>query len=87
MLYLLVLGGFLAIVRRLRRCARGSFDRDVGTLLLIVLLATVLMSVTTEPMRYPTVWYFFALASVCVLRIRTGSGLASKCAGVSGAMA
>ena len=85
-LYLLVLGGFAAIVRRLRKRPPGGFDHDVGTLLLIVLFSTVVMSITTEPMRYPTyVWYFFALASVGVLRIRTYTGAPGKSAVVFGA--
>ena len=40
------------------------FARSLARILLPVLVATVLLSVTTEPMRYPTaVWYLFALAS------------------------
>jgi O-antigen ligase len=70
-LYLAILHRFFRAARRLRQAAAKTFDHDVGTLLLVVTIAIVLMSITTEPMRYPAcVWYFFALASVAFCRLR-----------------
>jgi O-antigen ligase len=87
-LYLILLGRFAGIARGLRRRARGGFDHDVGTILLTVLVATVVMSITTEPMRYPTcVWYLFTLASISMLRTRSCAELPGKCPQLSGANA
>jgi O-antigen ligase len=72
--YLAVLGKFVGVARNLRRRARGCFAHDVGTILLTVLTATAVMSITTEPMRYPTcVWYLFTLASISSLQLRGGA--------------
>jgi len=87
-LYLILLGRFAGIARGLRRRVRGGFDHDVGTILLTVLVATVVMSITTEPMRYPTcVWYLFTLASISMLRTRSCAELPVKCPQLSGANA
>ena len=48
-----------------------AFPRAVARIVLVVLVAVVLLSITTEPMRYPSaVWYLFALVSAlyCVER-------------------
>jgi len=42
----------------------SRFVRGVGRILICALAGILLLSITTEPMRYPTaVWYLFALAS------------------------
>ena len=70
-LYFGVLWSFFATAHKLRQFVPGTFDHDVGTLLFIVLIAIVLLSITTEPMRYPTcVWYLFTLASVGYRKLR-----------------
>jgi len=55
---------------RLRRM-RGCFSHHLGNLMIVVLTSIVLLSTTTEPMRYPTgVWYLFALGSVVSMQYR-----------------
>ena len=55
---------------RLRRM-RDPFSHHLGNLMIVVLTSIVLLSVTTEPMRYPTgVWYLFALGSVVSMQYR-----------------
>jgi hypothetical protein len=70
-LYFVILWKFFNAARKLRRSVAGSFDQSLGTLLIIVIVAIVCLSITTEPIRYPTcVWYFFALASTAFCRLR-----------------
>jgi O-antigen ligase len=85
-LYLLVLARFLSVARTLRKRVQRGFDHDLGTILLIVLVATGVMSITTEPMRYPScAWYLFALASTCMLRARGEVSAPGQCAEPAGA--
>jgi len=69
-LYLAILFSFL----RKSLCLRRMQDRflpHLGNLMIVVLTSIVLLSVTTEPMRYPTgVWYLFALGSVVSMQYR-----------------
>ena len=38
------------------------FSQQLGTIMILVLFSVVMLSLTTEPMRFPTgVWYLFAL--------------------------
>ncbi len=61
--YLTIFGLFIKRALRLLSC-KNEFARDVGRIMLPVLLAVLLLSITTEPMRYPSgVWYLFALGS------------------------
>jgi len=69
-LYLAILFSFLWKSLRLRRM-RDRFLPHLGNLMIVVLTSIVLLSVTTEPMRYPTgVWYLFALGSVVSVQYR-----------------
>jgi O-antigen ligase len=69
-LYLAILFSFLWKSLRLRRM-RDRFLSHLGNLMIVVLTSIVLLSVTTEPMRYPTgVWYLFALGSVVSVQYR-----------------
>jgi hypothetical protein len=69
-LYLAILFSFLWKSLRLRRM-RDPFSHHLGNLMIVVLTSIVLLSVTTEPMRYPTgVWYLFALGSVVSVQYR-----------------
>ncbi|RMG03229.1 MAG: hypothetical protein D6735_08980 [Acidobacteria bacterium] len=53
-------------------CRRQDvFSRDLGNLMIVILVAIVLLSITTEPMRYPTgVWYLLAIGSVVSMQYR-----------------
>ncbi len=63
-LYLGILLTFLQHSLCLRRVG-DPFLHRLGSLMVVVLVNIVLLSMTTEPMRYPTgVWYLFALGSV-----------------------
>jgi O-antigen ligase len=63
-LYLGILGSFLRQSLRLRR-ARAFFPRHLGSLMIVVLICIAIMSITTEPIRFPTgMWYLFVLGSV-----------------------
>ncbi len=67
-LYLAILFSFFWKSLRLRRL-QDHFSHHLGNLMIVVLTSIVLLSVTTEPMRYPTgVWYLFALGSVVSVR-------------------
>jgi heme A synthase len=69
-LYLSILVSFLAMGLRLRK-RQDPFVRRLGNLMIVVLLAVVMLGITTEPMRYPTaVWYLFALGSVVTVHYR-----------------
>jgi len=69
-LYLAILFSFLWKSLRLRRM-RDRFLPHLGNLMIVVLTGIVLLSTTTEPMRYPTgVWYLFALGSVVSVQYR-----------------
>lgn len=65
------LGAYLAILivfaRKARHHLRSSdeFAKGIGRVMLLILLAVCLLSMTTEPLRYPSgVWYLFALGAV-----------------------
>jgi len=69
-LYLTILVSFFWQSLYLRR-RQDVFSRDLGNLMIIILVAIVLLSITTEPMRYPTgVWYLFAIGSVVSVQYR-----------------
>ncbi|MEM3433163.1 MAG: hypothetical protein QXP27_03195 [Candidatus Methanomethyliaceae archaeon] len=69
-LYLALIASFVRQGFRLRR-ARDSFSRGLGNLVIVVVVAMVLLSITTEPMRFPTgAWYLFMLGSVATVRCR-----------------
>lgn len=69
-LYLAILFSFFRQSLRLRRM-RDWFLCHLGNLMIVVLVSIVLLSITTEPMRYPTgVWYLFALGSVVKVQYR-----------------
>jgi len=69
--YLLSLLGFFVQSIWLMRKATKSFLRDVAQIFSLDLVGVVLLSITTEPMRYPTAgWYLFAFASVVAVRNR-----------------
>jgi O-antigen ligase len=69
-LYLAILWRMLRQALSLRRSA-DAFSRTIGNLLITSLAAIGLLSVTSEPTRYPTVaWYLFTLASVAEVRSR-----------------
>jgi len=69
-LYLAILFSFFWKSMRLRRM-RDRFSHYLGNLMIVVLTSIVLLSTTTEPMRYPTgVWYLFALGSVVSVQYR-----------------
>lgn len=69
-LYLSILFTFLRHSLRLHR-ARDPFLHRLGSLMIVVLVSIVLLSITTEPMRYPTgVWYLFALGAVVRVQYR-----------------
>lgn len=69
-IYLAILFSFFRQSLCLRR-AKDHFLHRLGTLMLVLLTNIVLLSITTEPMRYPTgVWYLFALGSVVSVQYR-----------------
>jgi O-antigen ligase len=66
---------YLAVLYRLFKQARvirsrsDPFSRNLGNITLAILPAFLLMSMTGEPLRYPTgAWYLFALASIVQAR-------------------
>jgi O-antigen ligase len=68
LLYLWLLVVFLREGLRFRRSG-VPFQRQVGGILVCSLVGIVLLSLTTEPMRYPTgVWYLFVFASIVMFR-------------------
>lgn len=67
-LYLLMLVSFTRAALQLRR-AQDGYSRSLSNLMLVLLAGIATMSLTTEPMRYPSsVWYFFMLASIVTVR-------------------
>lgn len=47
----------------------GAFERGVARVTIVCLTSVIVLSVTTEPLRYPSgVWYVFALGSVVSAR-------------------
>jgi len=69
-LYLAIIFSFFRQSLRLRH-RRDRFLRRLGNLMIVVLIMIILLSMTTEPMRYPTgVWYLFALGSVVRVQYR-----------------
>jgi O-antigen ligase len=75
--YLTIFGLFIRRTLRLLSC-KNEFTRDIGRIMLPVLLAVLLLSITTEPMRYPSgVWYLFALGST-LFCVGDGRGHGSK---------
>jgi O-antigen ligase len=63
LLYISILALFLRrALQLLKSC--DSFPRTLALVTLPALIAVVILSITTEPMRYPTaVWYLFAVGS------------------------
>jgi O-antigen ligase len=69
-LYLAVIISFFLKGIRLRN-RKDDFSRKLGNLMIVILASLILLSVTTEPMRYPTgVWYLFGLGSIAKVRLR-----------------
>ncbi len=67
-LYFAILGRIFQASRQLRRSG-DRFSAGMGTLGLSLLPCILLLSITTEPMRYPAaVWYLFSVASVIEVR-------------------
>jgi O-antigen ligase len=65
----LYLGILLLFLRRglQLRSSRCPFESGVGRILVCSLVGVFLLSVTAEPMRYPTaIWYLFAFGSVAM---------------------
>jgi hypothetical protein len=51
--------------------AVGSFEKDIAYLVLLSVSSIAILSLTTEPMRYPTmVWYLFTLGSMITVMYR-----------------
>jgi O-antigen ligase len=75
-LYLSILAQFFRrAIHHLR--SPDGFARSLAQIMLPILAAVLLLSLTTEPMRYPTaVWYLFALGSALfTVEVRSGSPL------------
>lgn len=69
-LYLAILFSFFWQSLHLRRM-RERYLKHLGNLMIVLLTSIVILSMTTEPMRYPTgVWYLFALGSVVSVQYR-----------------
>jgi hypothetical protein len=69
-LYIAILFSFFRKSLYLRRTT-DLFSRRLGNVMIIVLMMILLLSITGEPMRYPTaVWYLFALGSVVWMQYR-----------------
>lgn len=67
LLYIAILWNFFRDSRALRKSGDG-FSQDVGNVLFVALTAVLLLSITAEPMRYPTgIWYLFVLGSVAAV--------------------
>lgn len=72
--YLSILITFYGRASAIRK-SELTFNRSIGNLMIVALFAIVLLSFTTEPMRYPTAsWYLFALGSVVLIRYREVQG-------------
>ena len=71
-LYLALLWSFFLRARVLRG-RKDTFSHLIGTMMILVLFAVMMLSLTGEPLRYPTgVWYLFALGAVVTRLHRTG---------------
>ena len=47
------------------RATSDPFSRNIGTIMILALFAVFLLSITGEPLRYPTgVWYLFTLGAI-----------------------
>lgn len=69
-LYLAILFSFFRQSLRLRHML-DYFLHHLGNLMIVVLMSIILMSIVTEPTRYPTgVWYLFALGSAVRVQYR-----------------
>jgi O-antigen ligase len=67
LLYLAILWNFFRDSWALRKSVDG-FSQNVGNVLFVALTAVLLLSITAEPMRYPTgIWYLFVLGSVAAV--------------------
>jgi len=84
---LLLYLGLLFVFLREGLRLRGSgvpFQRRTGGILVSSLAGIVLLSLTTEPMRYPTgIWYLFVFASVVMFR---APGLKTAAVGIARAL-
>jgi len=68
--YVTILMNFLWSSLLLRRSSE-FYPRQLGNVMLLVLLGVFLMSLTTEPMRYPSpVWYLFAFGAIVLVQRR-----------------
>jgi len=72
LLYLSILVAFWRRTLQLLR-STNVFARDLARIMLPALVGVMILSVTTEPMRYPTeVWYLFGLgAALFYVRVKT----------------
>ncbi len=69
-MYILVLLSFFWMSIQLR-CLEDNFSRLLGNLMIVFLGSIVIMSLTIEPTRYPTMaWYLFTTGSVITIRYR-----------------
>jgi O-antigen ligase len=67
LLYIAILWNFFRDSWALRKSG-DRFSQDVGNVLFVALTAVLLLSITAEPMRYPTgIWYLFVLGSVAAV--------------------
>jgi len=67
-LYVSILIRFCIDSFQLRR-TNSRFSQDLGNVMVVAVVSFVLLSITTEPMRYPTAaWYLFALGSAVAVR-------------------
>ena len=63
-LYLALMWTFLMNAIALRSSS-DAFSRNIGTIMISALFAVFMLSITGEPLRYPTgVWYLFALGAI-----------------------
>lgn len=71
LLYLSILLAFLGMALHLTKMTASCFERNLAYLMLMGVLSIAILSITVEPMRYPTsVWYLFALGSVVTMEYR-----------------
>jgi hypothetical protein len=53
------------------RLVQDDFSYKLGTVTIVILISTVILSITTEPMRYPSsAWYLFAIGSMVTVKYR-----------------
>jgi len=71
LLYLGILITFVGMAIYLLKSSAIDFDRNLSHLMLLGVLSISILSITVEPMRYPTsVWYLFTLGSVVTKKYR-----------------